>query len=252
MELPERSESPGGRVLVISDNRQLVERFRALLESELSDLQPRFDFACSPFSDFLTKLDVRSEWESLVGRYDLVISLHCKQLFPAAMVMAIRCVNVHPGLNPWNRGWYPQVFGIINKLPMGATIHEIDEELDHGAIIDQVEIPVEAHETSLDVYERALDAELLMLRRSLRNIVDGSYVARAPAEEGNLNLRRDFEALRKIDREELGTFGDFIDRLRALTHGDFRNAYFIDDVGRRVYIRCVLDLDENDQHAASR
>jgi methionyl-tRNA formyltransferase len=235
--------SRADRVVVLSDNEELVTRFRAMLDDDFAHLRDRFDFACSPFSSFLPQVDVKREWQSLVGRYGLVISLHCKQIFPADMVRAIRCVNVHPGFNPWNRGWYPQVFSIINKLPMGATIHEIDEELDHGPIIDQASIPIASHETSLDVYRRALDAEIVLLRRSLQSIVDGTYRAIAPQEEGNVNLRRDFDALREIDRDEVGTFGSFVDRLRALTHGEFRNAFFVDDEGRKVFIRCTLERE---------
>jgi hypothetical protein len=42
---------------------------------------------------------------------------------------------------------------------------------------------------------------------------------------------------------QVGTFGEFIDRLRALTHGDFRNAYFIDSSGVKVFVRISLELE---------
>ena len=46
---------------------------------------------------------------------------------------------------------FQQVFSILNKLPVGVTIHEMDEQLDHGIIIVQKEINIFSWETSCDV-----------------------------------------------------------------------------------------------------
>ncbi len=74
---------------------------------------------------------------SFFDKYILFISLHCKQIFPQRLTDNYRCINIHPGYNPYNRGWFPQVFSILNKNTAGVTIHEIDQELDHGPIIYQ-------------------------------------------------------------------------------------------------------------------
>ncbi len=193
----------------------------------------------------VSAIRVKTEWESLVGVYALIISLHCKQLFPAALVHAVRCVNVHPGLNPFNRGWFPQVFSIVNGLPTGATIHEIDEKLDHGNIIAQAEVENNVWDTSIDIYDRVLDKELELLDEHLPAILANEYETFEPSGEGNLNLKKDFDALCELDIKKNQSIGDTINLLRALTHGDFRNAHFIDPkTGKKVFVSVRLEVKE--------
>lgn len=233
------------KILVISDNLFLVEQFRSLA-AELGEND--FDYACSPSSaDSMIDHDVRplvirEEVPRLIGDYRLILSAHCKQIFPPALVDTIPCLNLHPGLNPYNRGWYPQVFCIINGLPLGATLHVMDHDLDHGPIIDQERVEVLPSDTSLEAYERVQRAEVELLRRALPDLVAGTYSAVPMREEGNVNLKADFDALCALDLNEEITLGRAIDRLRALTHGRHQNAYFVDSDGNRVYVRVALSL----------
>ena len=190
-------------------------------------------------------IKVKTEWSSLVSNYELIISLHCKQLFPAELVQALKCINVHPGLNPYNRGWFPQVFSILNGLPTGATIHEIDEELDHGNIIAQQEVGNNVWDTSIDIYNRVLQQELKLLDAYLPQILEDNYKTFEPNEEGNLNLKKDFNTLCELDIERVQRVGDTIDQLRALTHGEYQNAYFFDPkTGKKVYVSIRLETKE--------
>lgn len=241
------------RILVVSDNARMLVATRAALASPaLADVA--VEYACTTLNrDWderrraelgVSRVDVKRQGDELGERFDLVVSAHCKQIFPPALVHRARCVNLHPGLNPHNRGWYPQVFSILNGRPLGATLHEIDEQLDHGAVIEQEQVPLHAWDTSLSAYERVQAAEERILQRRLADVVEGTYVARMPAEEGNVNLLRDFEQLRRLDLEAPVTLGAALDRLRALSHGAFRNAYFVDPAtGRRVWVRVELTPD---------
>lgn len=187
-------------------------------------------------------IEVRKEIEWVVNSYDLVVSAHCKQLFPTEVVRRVRCINIHPGLNPHNRGWYPQIFSILNGKPLGATIHVIDEHLDHGPIIAQEEISVRAWDTSLTAYDRVVAAELRLIRQHLPSIIADTAESQPPAEEGNLNLRRDFERLLELDLEAVGTWKAHLDHLRALTHGSYSNSFFIDPAtGTKVFVRLILE-----------
>ena len=233
-------------VLVLTDNLYLASQFKALVSNKPALASVSFEYRCSAASETVMRphgiepLNVKQDWTTLVGRYSLIVSAHCKQLFPSGMVQQIRCVNVHPGLNPYNRGWFPQVFSILNKLPLGATIHVIDAELDHGPIIVQKQVPLYEYDTSLTAYNRVLGAELELLDEHLEAIVSGNYSSTEPAEQGNLNLKKDFNKLLAIDRNEQLTFGEAIDRLRALTHGSYHNAYFIDASGTKIYVNLIL------------
>ena len=153
------------KVCVITDNRFIYDNFiRIIADRKYKEIE--FDFYCSlvkggsPLEGITPTINLKKCDEEQYSSYDLFISLHCKQIFPDRLVNNYRCVNVHPGLNPYNRGWFPQAFSIINKLPVGVTIHEMDSLLDHGPIIIQKEVAIESWETSFDVYTKIQRMEI--------------------------------------------------------------------------------------------
>lgn len=245
----EESNMYFNKLLIISDNLFLIEAFKALLIEMRFEID--YTIKCSFNNAGLSKelgiptVNVEQELESIISTYDLIFSLHCKQIFPEKLVNTIKCINVHPGYNPYNRGWFPQVFSIINKQPIGATIHEIDEYLDHGKIIDQEEIEIKPWDTSLDVYNRVLKLEVELLRRNMTNILTNSYNKYPMKENGNVNMINDYHELCKLDLDENSNLGSFIDKLRALTHEPYKNAYFFDKkYGRKVYVKISFETEE--------
>ena len=238
-------------VLLLTDNQYIAIKVQALVMTKPELATVNFEYRCSPGSEAImstidiSPLNVKQDWVALIGRYSLIVSAHCKQLFPAGLVQQIRCVNVHPGLNPYNRVWFPQVFSILNSLPLGATIHEMDTELDHGPIIVQKRVKVCVSDTSLTAYERVQAAEMELLEKHLVSIIRHDYQTTKPLVEGNLNLKKDYDALCELDLTEITTVGQVLDRLRALTHGSYRNAFFRDTEGQRVYVSVVLESEKS-------
>ena len=235
------------KICVFTDNSYIYEGFTALL--------PRFpehtfDFFYSPWNrafspgENFRPLRLQTQGRGFYDSYDLFLSLHSKQLFPDALVETRPCFNVHPGLNPHNRGWFPQVFSILNGLPCGVTIHKMDTQLDHGPIAWQEEVPQYPWDTSKDIYERILAKELDMLDRHLGDLLTGNYTLTPMKGEGNINYKADFDALCRIDRNEPATYGAVIDRLRALTHAPYENAWFLDEDGKKVYVGITLRKED--------
>jgi methionyl-tRNA formyltransferase len=159
------------------------------------------------------------------------------------LVKSVRCVNVHPGYNPHNRGWYPQVFSILNDGILGATIHEIDEELDNGNIIARKKIDLFDYDTSLTAYNKVLEAEKDLLRENLIRIVDEDYLAFPPEFKGELKLKRDFNDLLEIDLDKKMTIRETLKYLRALSHGNFKNAYYLSETGKKVFVSLNLSVE---------
>ncbi|WP_298556293.1 dTDP-4-amino-4,6-dideoxyglucose formyltransferase [uncultured Algibacter sp.] len=243
------------KILIISDNIFLCNKFEAIISALNLDIE--YHFAISPYSNFkqfkslfvqdLKIYDLTKEADvgKIIGNYDLVFSLHCKQLFPKEMVSQVKCINIHPGYNPINRGWYPQVFAIINDLEVGATIHEIDELLDHGPIIARLKVEKSNLDTSEKLYNKIVNAEITLIEENLRSIIENKYVTFLPEQEGVLYLKKDFNEVCKLDLDEMLTTRKLINKLRALTHGDFKNAYYIDEsTGKKVFIKIELELEE--------
>lgn len=240
------------KILVITDNKVMYDFFSNLIKSNLyKDIL--FDFRYSKKNNVFSKLytdsnfiavDLKNDCDNIVKEYDLVFSLHCKQLFPSELVNNVRCINVHPGLNPFNRGWFPQVFSIINKLPIGVTIHEMDEELDHGPIIVQKELEIKAWETSYDVYKRIQELEIELLRENLLKIINNDYKAVHPDSEGNVNLKKDFNELCEIDLDKKVSYREAIDFFRSMSFKGYKNAYFYDEEGNKIFVEIKLEKEE--------
>ena len=241
------------KVLIVSDNVELVSHFKLVAGTIPSNIAI-FDYCYSAINKSPKELiqlgmnvvDMKNadNINSIIYKYDLVVSAHCKQIFPKDLVKAVRCINIHPGLNPYNRGWFPQVFSIINKKPIGCTIHLMDEEIDHGDVIYQKEVNINSWDTSLDVYQRVVEAEKELINEHLLNLVNENYECDKLENDGNYNGIKDFTNLTSLDLESNGTLAEHIDLLRALTHGGFNNAYFIDDKGKKIFVRLSLEKDK--------
>lgn len=236
------------KFFLVTDNVWWFHKATKLFSDKKFDVQ----FFCSPSSTALfkselesksiTTLNIKDDLDYLILNYDVGISAHCKQIFPAKLVESKRCINIHPGLNPYNRGWYPQVFSIINKKPAGATVHIMDKEIDHGEILFQTQIEIKDWDTSKSAYDRILQTEFDLLEENCESILTGSASKIKMNSEGNYNSIADYKALLEIDLEKKVTMREAIDFLRAMTHQPYKNAYFLTEKGEKVFV--AIDIEK--------
>jgi len=230
------------KILVVTDNEILYRSIKEVFESISNG--NHLDVVTTSLS-FIEKIDLKDTHtvDRLIGVYDIIISLHCKQLFPKKLHESVRCINIHPGYNPYNRGWYPQVFSIINKLPAGVTIHEINTNIDDGDIIAQKQINLEETDTSFEGYNKILSLEKEMIKEYLPLIISGDYQKTKPLEKGNINFKKDYENLCKIDINNVDTFENHINRLRALSHGIYKNGFYINNKGEKIFLKIEISKE---------
>lgn len=69
---------------------------------------------------------------------DYIISNGYGPIFTGRVVRAFwgRIINIHPAALPWGRGIYPNVWALFEGLPIGVTVHLIDEGVDTGELLD--------------------------------------------------------------------------------------------------------------------
>ena len=234
------------RVLVVSDNFKL-------LKVALESLKDASKHSAISYTSRYSSVNEEPDQLSILGasalnlndqiqvdwairNFDLIFSIHCKQIFPSDLVSNVQSINFHPGFNPFNRGWFPQAFSIMNGMPAGVTVHVMDSEVDHGAIICQQTVPIESWETSLEVYEKVINAEIELIKSWVPTIIDGNFPTVKPDNDGNYNSIKDFQNLCKLDLDQIGTLKEHINLLRALSHGDFQNAFFIAENGEKISV----------------
>jgi len=236
-------------IFVITDNPVQYSRVREIISIKEC---VSANYFCSPKSTSLftheisqgeiSTIDLKIN-SSKLYKYDVGFSIHSKQIFPKELVDLVRCINVHPGYNPENRGWYPQVFSLIDGSDGGATIHLMDAEIDHGPILVQERVYAQSTDTSKDFYERILDCEIRLFAMNFDRLVSADYRGHEVKSEGNYNSIKDFRDMCQIDLNEVTTFRQAINKLRALTHPPYKNAFFIDNEGKKIYLKLSLLSD---------
>jgi phosphoribosylglycinamide formyltransferase-1 len=90
-----------------------------------------------------------------------------------------RILNIHPSLLPAFPGLeaQEQAFAYGAKVT-GCTVHFVDEELDHGAIIVQRAIPVLDSDDEVSLAERILAEEHLAYTEAIARVISGEYEVR--------------------------------------------------------------------------
>jgi phosphoribosylglycinamide formyltransferase-1 len=87
-----------------------------------------------------------------------------------------RIINIHPSLLPAFPGLdaQKQAFDYGVKVS-GCTVHFVDEDLDHGAIIVQRTVPVLPTDDDHDLAARILEQEHIAYTEAIRIILDGNF-----------------------------------------------------------------------------
>jgi phosphoribosylglycinamide formyltransferase-1 len=126
----------------------------------------------------------------------IVLAGYMKRL-PACVVAAYRhrIINIHPALLPDFGG--KGMFGIhvheavlaAGRTVSGATVHLVDDEYDHGAIVLQEEVRVLPGDTPATLADRVLRVEHRILPEAIRlfaeqrvAIIDGQIVIRTSGD----------------------------------------------------------------------
>ena len=151
---------------------------------------------------------------------DLLVSVHFSEILPNALldIPTYDAVNLHPSFLPYNRGWHTPSWAIFENTKFGATLHVMDERLDEGAIIDQLEVDIEPADTADSLYEKAIDAELRLFVRQWPYLKNGTYsTSDQHSGEGTIHAKRDLEAIREIDLADRMTGEELLRKLRALS-----------------------------------
>lgn len=127
----------------------------------------------------LQPVKIRKEYQEVLDlKPDIIITCAYGQIIPNEILNYPKygCINVHASLLPKLRGGAPIHHAIIDGYEeTGITIMEMDEKMDHGAIITQESISIEDTDTVGTLHDKlsALGAKLLV--ETLPSIFDKTY-----------------------------------------------------------------------------
>lgn len=183
-------------------------------------------------------------------RPDYIVSVHFPHIFPPGVLEIAEegVLNLHPAFLPYNRGWHTPSWAILEGTPYGATLHWVDEEIDHGDLAMRRQLEVRPDETAHELYQRVLDLERELFEDAIPKLKDGSLPRQAPEQEGTEHKSADLETMRALDPDATARIGDLVDHLRALTTDRWSECAYIETdegpVGIRVELKTLEADDE--------
>ncbi|MDQ6893180.1 MAG: methionyl-tRNA formyltransferase [Acidobacteriota bacterium] len=124
--------------------------------------------------------------------FDAALLVHWRYLIPAGRLSGATqgAFVIHDSLLPLYRGFSPTVWAIANgESRVGATLFRLEEDVDSGPIVDQVEIAVGRDDTISHVMERVTGAYVELVERNLTAILEGR-AALSPQNHAAATLAR--------------------------------------------------------------
>jgi phosphoribosylglycinamide formyltransferase-1 len=140
-----------------------------------------------PTAVFVSKGRRRNEHDADViaclraHRVDLVCLAGYMRLLSKEFVAAFRnrILNIHPALLPAFPGLKAQTQAFDYGVKVtGCTVHFVDDELDHGAIVVQRAIPVLETDDAHSLAERILVEEHIAYTEAIARVASGEYQVR--------------------------------------------------------------------------
>ena len=111
-------------------------------------------------------------------RVDLVCLAGYMRILSPEFVRAFpnRILNVHPALLPAFPGLDAQAQALEFGVKVaGCTVHFVDEQMDHGAIILQLTVPVLDDDTAESLSARILEQEHIAYTEAIARVLSGEY-----------------------------------------------------------------------------
>ncbi len=176
---------------------------------------------------------------------DLLVSVHFPYLVPPEILEIPRrgCLNLHPALLPYNRGWHTATWAMLEDTPVGATLHQMEEGVDAGPIVHQRAVEVGPGDTAAAIFPRLLAAELQVFKEAWPSVADAAEERRAQVEElATTHVRSDLfdPSVQRLDLAAERPVGDVVRQLRALTTSRLDEAAYFESDGRRFRVQVQI------------
>ncbi len=144
---------------------------------------------------------------------DLYVVVAYGRMIPDGVLEFGPFINVHPSLLPKYRGPSPMQAAILNgDNKTGVSIMLLDEQMDHGPILAQYEIPLKGNETYTDLESKVHTVGPKLLVRSLEDYIAGkidpivqkeeeaSYCHMIEREDGRIDWKATAEEIDRVHR----------------------------------------------------
>ena len=195
-------------------------------------------------SNFLKEDSVNSleskSLEDLIDKSDIIFSLGYWRIIKKEQLVRVPLgiINFHHSYRLKYRGRHCATWAIRNREKFhGSTMHFINEKLDEGKIIDTRCFSVKQEETAEDLFFKANEIGLLMLKDNFKKILKNDH-AQLPALEHDKNFKYfkssdlDHEISNKLIKDQ----NLLLNQILSLTF-DKKRAPYVKLGNKKVYLK---------------
>lgn len=112
--------------------------------------------------------------EEAYAKASIFISLEFDRIIRPELFKDAKAFNIHFSLLPKYKGMYTSIWPVLNDDAItGVTLHEIDNGIDTGSIIDQQEILISENDRSRDLYRKYLSSSFELFKSNFDQIING-------------------------------------------------------------------------------
>lgn len=156
-------------VLVVTKLDQPVGRNLIKTPSAIKILSQQFGYQiCNDLTDLKLKISDLKPDLGVVVAYGKIIPKEILDAFP------LGCLNLHPSLLPKYRGPSPIQSAILNgDQETGVTIIKLDEEMDHGPIVRNHQLPITNNQTLKSLHDQLSREAAKLLIETLPDYLSG-------------------------------------------------------------------------------
>ena len=188
-------------------------------------------------------------WEELyqLEKPDFILSVQYDKILGHELLNypEAGCVKIRYAVLPHDSGNFPIPWALIEKKPIGVTIHWMDDSIDSGDIIVSKEVDVKPNDTAFSLYHKVTTEAFKLFKKYFPLILEKKAPRISQSENSKISHAISYPHDRNIDWEWKA---HKIDRMvRALTFPSFPSArtYFKD---LEVEILNPVEIVSNDKN----
>lgn len=175
-----------------------------------------------------------SEFNTLDFGNALGVNCGYDYIIPELVLSSLPILNIHPAVLPLNRGCHHSFWGIIDKTPLGATLHWMTKELDQGPIISQITFCDDGFVSAGDIQEKSNQLCIELLAEYIDSILEGKSISKAQSL-GTYHSKKEIIAASTLSCNNKISVDYLFDLCRAVNNK--KNGFIIEKDGRKFLIK---------------
>jgi len=180
---------------------------------------------------------------------DYIIGVHFPYIIKENVlkIPKVGFLNLHPSFLPFNRGWHTPSWAILERTPIGATLHLMSTELDNGDVIHQKKIEVRPCDTANSLYVKLKELELEVFMEALPLLISKRFLRSSLVlSEGTIHKKSELfqPEVQEIVLNEHYQASVLIDKIRALTTNQWSESAYFESNGKKYRLRIEIIEDE--------